>query len=316
MIRRMPDYPGRVRPSSRAACSSSMRRKTPPSFRRRRLLPSIHVGGNQDKPPWKDLDLPAITEQTIERAHLFDVHLGETVVPYVTLEPLKALLPLKQGDVAIPADADGPGGIRLSGLERRMRERWRAVSRLWNENKAPVNQLNLLGQLDYLRKLSSQLEWQRISGTRPIRVAYASSGTPTAAVVANDEALVDYTLFWITCKDIEEAYYLLAVINSDVLYEAVQSLMPKGLFGARHLRKHLWKLPIPEFDPSQELHAAIAKAGARAAAGARKQLEILRKQRGDKLTVTIARRELRKWLRTSEEGKAVEAAVGRLLGDG
>ena len=25
--------------------------------------------------------------------------------------------------------------------------------------------------------------------------------------------------------------------------------MPKGQFGARHLHKHLWKLPIPEFDP-------------------------------------------------------------------
>ena len=31
------------------------------------------------------------------------------------------------------------------------------------------------------------------------------------------------------------------------------------------------------------------------------------------MTVTIARREIRKWLRESEEGKAVEEAVGALL---
>ena len=272
--------------------------------------------GAQDKPPWKDLDLPDITGQTIERAHLFEVHLGETVAPYVTLDPLKALLPLKVGDAVIPSDEKGPGDVRLAGLGQRMRGRWRTVSRLWEDNKAPATKLNLLGQLDYLHKLSAQLERRQDSGGRPVRVAYTSSGTPTAAVVANDENLVDYTLFWITCKDIEEAFYLLAVINSDVLYESVQSLMPKGLFGARHLQKHLWRLPIPEFDPSQELHASIAEAGAKAATGAGKQLEKLRKERGDKLTVAIARRELRKWLRASKEGKAVEAAVGKLLGAG
>ena len=46
--------------------------------------------------------------------------------------------------------------------------------------------------------------------------------------------------------------------------------------------------------------------------GGRKLAE-LRKQRSDKLTVTIVRRELRKWLRASDEGKAVETAVGKLL---
>ena len=120
--------------------------------------------GNLDKAPWKDLDLTAITGQAVEDSHLFSVHLGETIAPYVALEPLKALLPLKQDDSAIPTDSDGPGGIRLGGLERRMRERWQTVSALWETNKAPANQLNLLGQIDYLHKLSSQLEWQQIPG--------------------------------------------------------------------------------------------------------------------------------------------------------
>ena len=64
--------------------------------------------GSQDKAPWKDLDLTDIVGQTVENRHLFNVHLGETVAPYVALEPLKALLPLKRGDIAIPTDDDGP----------------------------------------------------------------------------------------------------------------------------------------------------------------------------------------------------------------
>ena len=269
--------------------------------------------GSQDHAPWRDLDLTSITGQTVESRHLFNVHLGETIAPYIALKPLKALLPLKQGDATIPAEADGPGGIRLGGLERRMRDRWQTVSAFWEGNKAPANQLHLLGQLDYLHKLSSQLEWQRDPEIRPVRIAYAGSGMPTAALVSDEEVLIDYTLFWVACKDMEEANYLLAIINSEALYEGVQPLMPKGQFGARHVQKHLWQLPIPEFDPSQELHATISEAGATAAAAAENKLAELREDRGDRLTVTIVRRELRKWLRTSTEGRNVEAAVTRLL---
>ena len=109
-----------------------------------------------------------------------------------------------------------------------------------------------------------------------------------------------------------EALYLLAVINSDALYELVAPLMSKGQFGARDLQKHLWKLPIPEFDPQVPLHAAVSEAGRVAAQGAAKQLAELRQDRGQ-LTVTIARREIRKWLRESKDGKAVEEAVVEML---
>ena len=88
--------------------------------------------------------------------------------------------------------------------------------------------------------------------------------------------------------------------------------MAKGQFGARHLQKHLWKLPILEFDPANGLHVEVSQAGRAAADGAAQRLQQLRQER-DRVTVTIARRELRKWLRESLQGKAVEDAVGRLL---
>ena len=149
-----------------------------------------------------------------------------------------------------------------------------------------------------------------------MRVVYTKAGEPTAGLLEGSATLVDHLLYWIPCKDMYEANYLLAIINSDALQAAVKPLMSKGQFGARDLHKHLWKLPIPEFDPARELHAAIAKAGATTAAGAKRKLDELRELRGDKLTVTIARRELRKWLRDSTEGEAVENSVGKLLAGG
>ena len=83
------------------------------------------------------------------------------------------------------------------------------------------------------------------------------------------------------------------------------------------VHKHLWKLPIPEFDPEQGLHVDIAEAGATAAAGARAQLAQLREERGDKLTVTIVRRELRAVaVPRHRREEPWRTAVGKLLAGG
>ena len=245
--------------------------------------------GGQDKVPWRDLDLTEITEQAIESRHLYNVYLGETVVPYATLEPLKAILPVKKGEYVIPADENGPGGIRLGGLDRIMRRRWQTISQMWEGNKASATRLNLLERIDYHAGLSRQLEWQENQGGRPIRIVYTAGGEPTAALIHDDRTLVDERLYWVICKDIEEANYLLAIINSDALYEAVQPLMSKGQFGARDLHKHLWKLPIPEYNPANPLHRAVSDAGATAAQAAAAQLAQLRELWGPRLRGCLKR---------------------------
>ena len=250
------------------------------------LVPRL---GSQDKKPWKELDLSAITDQTIEETHLFNVHLGETVVPYATLNPLKALLPMKHGETMLRIKIGEIGGIDPKSLGPLMRERWRTVDALWEVNKAAANRLHLLGRLDYHGELSVQLEWQRSQAGGAVRVVYTSAGVPTASLIQDDAAIIDYKLFWIACQDMTEAYYLLAIINSDALRDMALPLMSKGQFGGRDLQKHLWKLPIPVFDDSDLLHKAIADAGMTAEKGVEKVLQGLRSERKN-LTVTVARR--------------------------
>ena len=269
--------------------------------------------GSQDKRPWNNLNLALITGKTLGEEHAFDVYLGETLVPYATLAPLKALLPMKQGEHELPIDENGAGGINIYRLEWRMRVRWGIINALWEENKSPNNRLNLLERLDYYRNLSSQLNWQQSHEQRPIRIVYSTSGRATAAIIHDDKAIVDSTLFWVTCATMREAHYLVAIINSDTLHEAVLPLMARGQFGPRHLQKHLWRLPIPEFDADDPLRAAIADAGAAAALGAQSRLRDLQSERGPAVSWRIARRELRAWLTASPEGKAVEDQVQRLL---
>ncbi|MDE0643260.1 MAG: N-6 DNA methylase [bacterium] len=265
-----------------------------------------------DRPPWNTLDLTTITNRPYERSHLFDVYLGESVAPYILLEPLQALLPVKQIKYTIPAKDDGVGGIDMVDLKSAMRRRWEAISHIWDENKTAANRLNLLQQLDYYGKLSAQLEWMRQPGGRPIRIVYTTSGFPTAAMVENEAAVIDTSLYWIKCTDNYEGYYLLSIINSKILLELVKWLMPKGQFGARHLHKHLWKLPIPKYSPDHPLHRQISEAGRAAAVGVAQQMTRLREER-EQVSMTIARQEIRGWLTTSREGLTVEELVEELL---
>ena len=94
--------------------------------------------GPYDKPPWKNLDLTAITGQTIENSHALDIHLGETLAPYLVLNPKKALLPLKKGASGLQVDTSG--GIQTRDLYKRMRDRWATVSSLWDSHKSATNQ--------------------------------------------------------------------------------------------------------------------------------------------------------------------------------
>lgn len=265
----------------------------------------------QEKEPWKSLEEPLLKSQAIEATHVIDVHLGETIASYVCLDPLKAVLPLSKTTGHIVRKEDGWHGVDPTTIGTRMRRRWRQINEMWDENKGASNKLRLIQRLDYVGNLAAQNVM--IADGRKY-VAYAQSGRPTAAVVSQP-CIFDKKLYWLECG-LDEAHYLCAIINSACLETLVAPLMNKGQFGPRDLEKHLWRLPIPEYDDANDLHRAIAEAGAAAAVGAQTLWSDLRAEReakGQSTSVTVARREIRKWLSQSSKGQRVEELVGRLL---
>ena len=125
-------------------------------------------------------------------------------------------------------------------------------------------------------------------------------------------------MYQVTCRNLDEAHYLLAIINSHTLENAVRDYMPKGLFGARDLEKHLWKLPIPEYDSNNGRHAELSRLGRTAAQECKQLLVQLVLLNGeDWLTVERARSNLRVgWQPGSSTAQAIESAVGALLASG
>ena len=229
-----------------------------------------------ERPPWKNLDPPRLRNASIEEEHVWPVHLGKTVAPFALLEPLHAVLPLSMAtEILEPLRSDSSEAINAVDptlLGERMRGRWSEMNSLWNEHKDPKNTLDLLGQLDYMGKLSSQ-----ISRLPEVHVVYTASGRATAAVLDDPLPVVDSSLYWMEVDSPQEAHYLTSIINSDALWDAVQPLMPKGQFGARHVHRHPWRLPIPKYEAAESLHRALADAGAEAAREASARLDAMRK---------------------------------------
>src|SRR5262249_26304870 len=109
--------------------------------------------------------------------------------------------------------------------------------------------LGLIGQVDYHGKLSRQF---------PVpshRVVYNKSGMYLAAVIVCESmAVIDQQLYWGAASSLDEARYLVAILNSNVLTIAVRHLQARGEHNPRHFDKLSWELPIPAFDAGEPSH--------------------------------------------------------------
>ena len=275
----------------------------------------------QDK---KKYDVGVLSGNVVHDDNLFDIYLGESIAPYVTLPPLTAALPVDKPSMTMPVDhsqrpADTKSGfvrhnayeIDTAQLDTRMESRWKRMSVLWDANKGKNDKKSLYQRLNFHNILTRQLEWLCNPGDRPVRIAYTARGNPTATLITDSKSVLDKSLYQVTCTSTDEGYFLLAIINSNALASAVEPLRPKGLYGPRDLDKHLWKLPIPEYDPNDTDHINLSRLGRRATVEAQ---TIITNLGTPPPTVTKARSTLRhEWQPNSPTAQAIEAAVQQLL---
>ena len=281
--------------------------------------------GNQDKKKY-DGQLNQL-DGVVHNDHLFDVYLGECIAPYVALDPLKAVLPVHRSTMTMPLNHDDCEDdkhdacrLEVADLHSTMQRRWNNAVEMYREAHQNQAIKDLYSNLNYLNKLIDQLQYLQggIAGNETIRIAYTTSGRPTAAVVRDKRAILDTTLYQTPCRSEGEAQFLTSLLNSDTLTMAAESFMPRGLYGARHFHKHGWKLPIPHYAAADPLHMRLSELGKAAEQECRAlvaQSDIMSKPAGDAQS-RAARRLLRhEWQPNSETAQAIEASVAQLLSD-
>ncbi|HEX7927941.1 MAG TPA: hypothetical protein VF678_10135, partial [bacterium] len=210
--------------------------------------------GNLDKYPWNTLSPP---EGPIERAYLRPVALGESVAPYRILGLANGVVPMNEGEILTSTTAEAQGDRGLAAWLRDAEAKWNRYS---NRNADDTPRLSLAQSLDHLGKLTAQAQ------RAPIRILYTKSGTRLSACwIEDEEIIVDQQAIWSVAHSLEEAAYVTAVLNSQIVLDRVKDLQPVGQRDPRHFDNLVWTLPIPEFDGNETLHADIAAAGLSAA---------------------------------------------------
>lgn len=205
---------------------------------------------NQEKMPWKEV---SGLEGNVETDYLRPVLLGESILPYRLLQSFEGVIPITpKGEMLSAIGAGNIGHLNLSS--------WMAKAEaMWDEHGK--GKRVFVDQLNYINQLSSQFP------IAPLRVVYAASGSlPSAMLVRDERAVIEHALYWTSVSSENEAYFLVALINSEALRDSAEKFQARGQFGARHFDKVIWNLPIPVFDPKNALHRKLAKAGARAEA--------------------------------------------------
>ena len=206
------------------------------------------------KPPYRDVKLRG----QIEGRFLYMTCLSRHILPFAVLSP---------ATIVVPVEADR-GSLHVRTAEqlrkdgyREMASWMRKVEIIWKEKrKDKAASQSIYQWLDYQGKLTAQnLNHQHM-------VLYNAAGTNISAAHLNCASLplqflVDHKLYWLACSGQEEADYLVAILNSEVVNVAIKPFQSMGLLGERDIHKKLLDLPIPEYDSRRMDHTNIADLG-------------------------------------------------------
>lgn len=203
---------------------------------------------------------------------------------------------IADGVLVDATDAARELGIALPAA----RDWFRKAEKLWNEHRSSKN-LTLIERLDFQRGLSNQ--FPKLTP----RVVYNASGMYLAAAVVEEPAVFEHTLYWCTPSTPDEAHYLAAVLNSDVLTKRLRPLQARGEHNPRHYDKYVWNIAVPRFDPSNAHHAELARLGL-AAKTLADAVQLPERTRFEVMRGTI-----RRAVGESDVGRDIERAVAALL---
>lgn len=210
--------------------------------------------GNLDKSPWTNVEPP---EGAVERQFLRRIALGESVAPYRLLNLVAGVVPMEDGVILSSASADARGHRGLTAWLRDAEAKWNEYS---NKAANGLPRVTLTASLNHLQKLAAQ------AARAPIRVLYTKAGTRLSACwLEDDDVVIDHKAYWSAANSREEAAYITAVLNTNVVLNRVKDLQPVGQRDRRDFDNLVWTLPIPEYDAAEALHVDIAAAALHAA---------------------------------------------------
>lgn len=222
------------------------------------------------KEPWNNIVLSG----NIEREFVYATATGKDVLPF-KVRFQAVVLPIEKGQLKyhiVDSKAlRNKGKFKMANWLDKVNEEWKK-----HATKTALRQFP--SAMDYVN-YHNKLELQKLNFR--YYVIYTASGTNIAATVVDTKNIPDFELngvklspsgfiadtktFWIGTNNLDEANYLVAILNSNIINDLIKPIQTKGAFGARDIHRRPFEFNIPEYDPKYEVHRELAKLGTEAA---------------------------------------------------
>jgi hypothetical protein len=202
----------------------------------------------------------------VEREFIYGILTSAEVVPFCHLPPNLAVLPIMHGsggyELIQRPKAQARGKAYLAKYLEEVEKEWR--------RSKSSQRMTIYERLDYDRGLSKQ------NPSLKYKVVYLTSGTNLAATVVVDEpyeiearggrvrvngVVIGHTLYLFQTNNVDEAHYLTAILNSNILNDLIKPMQARGSFGERHIVKKPLEFPIPRYESNNPVHRRLSELG-------------------------------------------------------
>jgi len=230
---------------------------------------------DEAKAPWKGLS----HEGHIDEDFLYATLLSKHLVPFGARRYHLVALPVRVGmpkqAATLTRQAQEKRFILMSIEEMRedsnfahSADEWfEHVERLWQAYKKDTVKETLSQWFNYQNKLTGQ------SASPGYLVLYGASGSNISACVVDTHILpiingaqpkafvVDTKTYWYRATTIEEAYFLVALLNASCVDRAIKPHQTRGIYvGPRDIHRRPFEVcPIPQFDPDNSQHQKLTE---------------------------------------------------------
>ena len=214
------------------------------------------------KEEYKDVRI----EGRVENKFLYLVATGTELVPFGHLELPLCVLPIEPAGnefrLLHSAEAGSRGFLYL-------REWLQKAEAIWSRKRGEkAKKMDLYAWLDYAGKLTKQ------NPKSKYKVLYNTSGTYLVSCIVNNEpeqvsingvnlqtsgVVADAKTYFYDTDNEEEALYLCGFLNAPTIDKLIKPMQSRGLFGERDIHKKVLELPIPKFDPKNNIHKNLVE---------------------------------------------------------
>jgi len=193
------------------------------------------------KEPWNE---KLFKNEIIEKEYLFKVVKSTELVKFHVYDYYYVFLPLKVENLLFDYHT----------LKKNAKKFYDKINKIYLEyKKESTKNKSLMDNLNRWSKLINDRQ------TSKIKVVYNNSGSTVNSAVVQGDFLITGDLSFFSTDNINEAYYLSAILNSPLLTYQVQ--IKKS---SRHIFKLPFEIPIEMFDETNKNHLELANLARRA----------------------------------------------------